>query len=408
MVILAFISIENQKQYNGIISLILIIIIRLLNTNPDYPEGKIKQMELVRIISKYIVRKLPENTTFIDILMDKGSKNIDEEDLNLIKEFYLKYVLNMPVDIYFTLGTTLISILTENIDILNIEPSVYDPKDKKRYINISIKDKYRNTLIHHTFNPIVLPLIAAPKEWILNKTEIQMGGYYTKEMNKIVYGSTFVKKSIKNLINSEIGSIQINSINFLNKQRYKINKIMFNFFKREFQKENSKIFKGLNRIHPLTNDILNINDKNKKEKILSHNSIFYLNKNILDIAGIYENSSFYFPHFMDFRGRIYSNVNYLNYQGSDLARGLIEFDNGCELDEESINFVYQALANSAGKNKLTIRSKINWALEFIDEFKFYDFDYLLNNFDNLCIINNLLKEINEPAQFCSIFFSLIS
>jgi len=70
---------------------------------------------------------------------------------------------------------------------------------------------------------------------------------------------------------------------------------------------------------------------------------------------------FYLPSFMDFRGRIYPQPHYLHYQGVDLARSLIEFYNGDYIDikEDNISMkhIYQALSNTAGKNKLSLSKK---------------------------------------------------
>lgn len=93
-------------------------------------------------------------------------------------------------------------------------------------------------------------------------------------------------------------------------------------------------------------------------EIVSHNSKFLANRTILQLAIVYENVDFYIPNFMDFRGRIYSAVSYLNYQGSDIARSLIEFAEGCDLNNDNIKYVYLYLANTAGRNKLAIDDKI--------------------------------------------------
>ena len=45
------------------------------------------------------------------------------------------------------------------------------------------------------------------------------------------------------------------------------------------------------------------------------------------MAILLENTSFYFPTFMDFRGRIYPLPTYFTYQSSDLARSLLKFKN---------------------------------------------------------------------------------
>ena len=85
---------------------------------------------------------------------------------------------------------------------------------------------------------------------------------------------------------------------------------------------------------------------------------------------------------------------------------LIEFDNGCRLDDNSISFVYQALANTAGKNKLSINSKIKWASEFINEFNNYDISYLLNNYGNIDKLKKLLNDIKNGNRKVN-FFLLI-
>lgn len=38
-----------------------------------------------------------------------------------------------------------------------------------------------------------------------------------------------------------------------------------------------------------------------------------------------KDQTIYFPTFLDFRGRVYPNPNYLSYQSNDLARSLLTF-----------------------------------------------------------------------------------
>ena len=87
----------------------------------------------------------------------------------------------------------------------------------------------------------------------------------------------------------------------------------------------------------------------------------------MEIAKILQNIDFYLPVFMDFRGRIYPVTSYFSYQGSDLERSLIEFAEGCYLNDNANNYVYQQLANTAGHSKLTIASKKKWSCQFIKD-----------------------------------------
>ena len=81
------------------------------------------------------------------------------------------------------------------------------------------------------------------------------------------------------------------------------------------------------------------------------------------IATAYRDLVFYLPSFLDFRGRIYSKVSYLNYQGGDLARSLLEFYSpNSNLNKtnfkDSFNYIKQYAGNVYNLSKKTIRAKI--------------------------------------------------
>ena len=55
------------------------------------------------------------------------------------------------------------------------------------------------------------------------------------------------------------------------------------------------------------------------------NSKKHLELNILGFGNYIRNvSSFYLPFRLDYRGRLYCTTEYLNYQGIDLAKGILE------------------------------------------------------------------------------------
>jgi DNA-directed RNA polymerase len=192
----------------------------------------------------------------------------------------------------------------------------------------------------------------------IERRNMIIGGYYTREMRKIVSKDHFIHSNPKLLEQSteSVEQLQTKCINYINKQKFKINKLMFEYLTNEFNKEQSIFFKGFNKLHIKTSDIKNLN-KEERKQVLSHNTIYNLNKRILDLAYIFKDVCFYIPTFMDFRGRIYPYPSGLEYQGNDLSRCLIEFYDGCDLDEESEKIVYQYLANTSGKSHLIIKNK---------------------------------------------------
>lgn len=71
---------------------------------------------------------------------------------------------------------------------------------------------------------------------------------------------------------------------------------------------------------------------------------------------------FYFPHMMDFRGRMYPIPSDLSPQGNDLHRGLLTFKEGKRLDENGVYWLKVHLANCYGFDKATYAER----LDFVD------------------------------------------
>lgn len=66
----------------------------------------------------------------------------------------------------------------------------------------------------------------------------------------------------------------------------------------------------------------------------------------------------YYPHQLDFRGRAYPIPLHLNHQGSDLCRGLLEFADSVEPDQD---WLLIHAANCCGVDKVSFMDRIAWA-----------------------------------------------
>jgi DNA-directed RNA polymerase, mitochondrial len=76
-----------------------------------------------------------------------------------------------------------------------------------------------------------------------------------------------------------------------------------------------------------------------------------------------EEATIYFPHAMDWRGRLYPIATHLNPQGDDLAKGLIQLSDGVPLGETGAYWLAVHGANSFGVDKVSFEERVQWVLE---------------------------------------------
>lgn len=86
---------------------------------------------------------------------------------------------------------------------------------------------------------------------------------------------------------------------------------------------------------------------------------------VLSLAEMFaDQEEIYFPHQFDFRGRCYAVPMFLNPQGSDVAKGLLEFANAVAIrDEEGHDWLCIHGANSYGYDKVSLRDRVRWVKE---------------------------------------------
>lgn len=97
----------------------------------------------------------------------------------------------------------------------------------------------------------------------------------------------------------------------------------------------------------------------------------------LSIASHFKDEVLWFPHNMDFRGRVYPIPPHLNHMGSDLARSLLVFAKGKPLGEQGFKWLKLHCINLTGLKK---RNSIEERLKFADE-----------------IMEDILDSANQPV-----------
>jgi DNA-directed RNA polymerase len=68
----------------------------------------------------------------------------------------------------------------------------------------------------------------------------------------------------------------------------------------------------------------------------------------------------WFPHTADFRGRFYPTAQDLHTQGDSLVKGLLTFAEGERLGTSGQWWLYVALANAFGEDKVSLQQRVDW------------------------------------------------
>uniref|UniRef100_A0A183AYT0 DNA-directed RNA polymerase n=1 Tax=Echinostoma caproni TaxID=27848 RepID=A0A183AYT0_9TREM len=111
----------------------------------------------------------------------------------------------------------------------------------------------------------------------------------------------------------------------------------------------------------------------------------------LSIANQYRGRVFWFPHSMDFRGRVYPCPPHFHHMGSDIARGLIVFAKGLPLGPNGLNWLKIHLVNLTGLKKRCPNSeRLEFANSILDEI----IDSAVNPFEG----RRWWQEQEEPWQ----------
>lgn len=255
--------------------------------------------------------------------------------------------------------------------------------------------------------PLFLPMVCPPKEW----TSVMEGGYISPYLkrNKLVKNNS--KEYLKKLETAKM-PIVYEAINHLQNTAWSINtkvldvvnalweegKAVAELPDREDEpliaypypdktKEDSYTDEEKEVIKKWKRDTYDIHKRNVQKR-----SVRLLCSQILRIANQFrEYKEIYFPHQMDFRGRLYPIPVLLQPQGTDLAKGLLHFARGKPItDDKALRWLMIQGANTYGYDKESYDKRVEWVKEHTSEIRQYA--------ENPCT-NRGWTEADKPFQF---------
>jgi len=227
--------------------------------------------------------------------------------------------------------------------------------------------------------PEYLPMLTKPRDWkaIIKKNGDSdwIGGYNSK-LGKLPLVKVDSQDYLEDLsLHHEDMPELYQAVNAIQKTAWKINKDILDVVVSCWEKNN-----GLGELPPRSLDNLEppkpfdiaTNDKARKTykikmrkfcdwKVTQISKIIQV-KRIITIAKVFqEEKALYFPHQLDFRGRIYAIPMFLHPQYADYARSLLHFSKGKALTT-SDDACWLAIhgANSFGFDKVALDERINW------------------------------------------------
>lgn len=321
--------------------------------------------------------------------------NIKSVSSNINDFSSYKEKLNFTEKDFLNIGDFLFNILSDNNPIFNINIDQSDPLNTKLIVcpETKVREMFEKKIEIIGFK---IPMITPPIRWGINT----FGGYLHNktEFDPLIKPSR--KSALRTKISGRKKDIVFNTVNYMSQIPYCINKDVFNFI---IENYNSLELKST--IHPLTSKYYSITSLKLKSEIENHNSLFYLQKNIIGLAKLLINvNEFYFPIELDWRGRVYCQSSYISFQGNELAKSLILFKNGKTLCNNGLYYLKIYGANLYGIDKESIISRIKWIDSNHQNIIDMNLDFILKASEPLIFIAFCFEYrnyFNNPKDFVS-------
>ncbi|CAD8112182.1 unnamed protein product [Paramecium primaurelia] len=338
--------------------------------------------------------------------------------------YLAKYGQAMPKDIASQIGMVLVHFLVDSIKFRNennfwVPVLVQGYKKVKQDIEVAIFNVNQLFLHHlsagmHKDNSYfmhldrALPMIYPPAKWM----DTQIGGYYLKPTNLIrIQDQSLQEDAAKRANLQNLYDILDN----ISKVAWRVNNKVLNIAMQVWE-QGGGIAEVPKRQHDKTyvfeHQIKECKSYEEKyqllKKIQSQRDLYSLQCDFtlkLGVALAFNGcSKIYFPHNMDFRGRLYPIPPHLNHMGPDIARGLLEFSEGKKLGKSGLRWLKIHLANKMGKDKLSMADREDYVDQNIDSIikcaedpiKYQDWAQLEDAWQSLAAMFDYVAAIKSP------------
>ena len=211
-----------------------------------------------------------------------------------------------------------------------------------------------------------LPMIYKPAPWV----DYEIGGYYQKPTNVMrIQSSMMQENAVKYADLSEV----FNLLDIVGRVSWRINKKVLEVMEEVWNGGGGAgeiphryyDFKDYIYEYQLKECKNNAEKSKMEKKVQLQRDMHSLKCSFslrLDQARAFSKvGKFYYPHNLDFRGRIYPIPPHLNHMSADMCRGLLEFGEGKPLGKSGLDWLKIHMSNKMGKDKLSMQGRLDYA-----------------------------------------------
>jgi DNA-directed RNA polymerase len=403
---------SNQKVVQNLLHLIAddmevvgytVLTICINNSINNRPITTTANHIVSRLRDIYLVNRLKkDNPKLHTYLGDKFRRANKRDKQRLIKKHIQKlYQLGEEVEdkaVMVRLGTTLINLVElSGANIIEVKKIIQGHNKTVNVIALTNEAQEVITNLEYSDIPIgtinKLPMIVEPKDWTNNYD----GGFYKGKNSLFTVKSGDVAKHLRKQTYPKIYPV----INRLQKTAWRVNTGVLEVIKHIFDNnmidpvtpaKAPKLFGDLPTREKYTweqfikeSDYEKWHDFNREREDITirqnaeNTKRLELIYTIAVAERMKEYAALYYPYMMDYRGRVYSDVNFLTPQGQHYTKSMLEFAEGRKLDDTGIRWLKIHTANVYGKDKEVYSERLEW----FDANEQMLIDIALNPLDNL-------------------------
>ena len=269
------------------------------------------------------------------------------------------------------LGTLLVKMVCEATKLFEIKKHNNNTsrKFKKVYwleaTEASLKWIDDKNSVCELLSPVKMPCLIYPRKW----DSVYTGGYYQYTKMNLVKSSDAAY--LQQLDNTNLKEV-FHATNIVQGTGWRINSKVFEVMEALYDNQSvCQVIPESGQRHMETSypktgtkeeiiewkrtaTLLHTDNVRRKTKRIQFAQLMWMTRKFKDEKAIY------FPHTLDFRGRMYANTAFLNPQGEDSAKGLLEFSTGKPLGSSGLAWVKVHLSNSWGFDKASLEERLEW------------------------------------------------